>query len=278
MRRLDFRVYYILQALRRVRALPEIEQRTVICKIGRIELPFSGNLATNTLSDIHSEVEGLGLLWGGATNLDAYTPRPGFVNATTSCGVSHAMVGNGGHFLGISAAFAENSYLDHLNPCFNIQMTPRVSPWPNNVPIVAEPRATVDRAKQHILDGLEQLIVNIREKRNDRATWFTLNTDSKSAKLRAIVNWLNANELSRRQKIVIMAMIRDVCAIKRNYLGFHSPQSLSEFNQMFHKREIERIRHVSFTDSDLKGLETNPDAVDELLSRVTVAERRRIPG
>lgn len=125
-----------------------------------------------------------------------------------------------------------------------------------------------DPRKKRIIDRVERLIANIRDKTNDRATWFNLNTESKTAKLKAIATWLKTNTLTTQQETTILALIHDVCAIKRNALGFHSPHSLNEFKQMLSQAELTRIKDLHFTAKDLKDLGSNSHTIDNLLGRV----------
>ena len=421
----EARLQGILYALRSIREMPPLERAAAIGLVGRIELPFSGT--TNIISDIQAAVVALGLEWGGTPTEDAYTPRPGWVNATTNCGDPHAMIGNEGGHQSVDAAMASNAYLDHLNAGFNAQMVLRTSPslypttvalvhppalvptappvritpaaaplatplpWPPVLttsatdplappqpwppvfitpavatppwppafipsaaaapvatppwppvfippaaaapvatppwppvfippaaaapvatppwppafipPAAAAPIATPPRPPHHsdahepspqrrpippqraiaiekrdeTVDRLTTLIANIRDKKNNRASWFTLSTDSKVARLQAILDWVHLNEITPSNEIVILALIRDVCAMKRNYLGFYSPHSLTEFNNMVSPAELEHLQQVSSTAKFLVDLGRKPTAIDELIRSGEVQASRMNP-
>ncbi len=286
----EARLHGILQALRGLNALPQTEQHTALGKIGRIELPFSRINIRNVgvLDEIRVLVEALGLEWGGTLPEDVYAPRQGWVNAATNCGDPHAMIGNEGGYRSVDAAMTMNAYLDHLNVGFNTQVTLRTSPSLHPAPVLAptagvfsmlpeagivatEDRATPSGGQNGIMiEMLADLMANIREKKHHRATWFSVGTDSKTAKLEAISNWLHSGELTDENEAVILALIRDVCAIKRNYFGFHQPHSLSEFNRAISSEALDRLNQVNvkFTAKDLMGLENNGNnAINELIER-----------
>lgn len=89
-------------------------------KIKRLELPFSyqGN-AQGTILHIEQLTKQLGLEWGGMPNDDALMPRAGFVNATTTCGDPHAMIGNEGAHASVDASIATNAQVLNLNMAYN---------------------------------------------------------------------------------------------------------------------------------------------------------------
>jgi hypothetical protein len=100
---------------------------------------------------------------------------------------------------------------------------------------------------------VKQLITNISGKENGRAEWFSLNTDPKLDKLRVILRWLdqprNAN-LNIDQEASVLALIRDVSAIKRNPFGLFAPHSLKEFESIISGNSV--LRHYKDGLSDVK--------------------------
>ena len=131
------RLYGIEQALQRIVVLPTLLRCERLGKIGRIELPFSGNVRGEavlplelgaTLARIQAHVLALRLEWGGTPTDDALIPRVGFVNAITNCGNPHAMIGNEGGHEGVNGSIATNCELQHLNPGYNAAMQLRASP------------------------------------------------------------------------------------------------------------------------------------------------------
>ena len=136
------RLYGIQRALQHLFSLSPQERQLRLGKIGRIELPFSGGKPEHAqpLEAIRTLVRQLGLEWGGVPNEDAYSPRVGFINATTNCGDPHAMVGNEGEYYSVDAAMATNAYLQHLNVAFNqsanIRLTHIQAPILSNAPVV----------------------------------------------------------------------------------------------------------------------------------------------
>ncbi|MCW8452255.1 hypothetical protein [Legionella quinlivanii] len=132
------RLQGILQALRTIAALPENQRAAAIGRIGRLELPFSGNVqagaAANppgyreTLEQIGRVATQLGLQWGGTPTDDVFVERQGFINACTNCADPHAMIGNEGGHASVDAAMSSNANLDGLNAAYNPHMRLRPSP------------------------------------------------------------------------------------------------------------------------------------------------------
>lgn len=128
------RLQGILQALRTIEAMPVQERKAILGKVGRIELPFSGlpsnasEQYTKVFTDIEASVRALGLEWGGIPKEDVFTPREGYVNASTNCADPHAMIGNEGSYGSVDAAISTNANVDHLNAAYNKQMQLRQMP------------------------------------------------------------------------------------------------------------------------------------------------------
>ncbi|MCE3046309.1 hypothetical protein [Legionella sp. 16cNR16C] len=139
------RLQGILQALQTLAALPENQRAAAIGRIGRLELPFSGNVqggAANppgyrdTLEQIGRVVTQLGLQWGGTPTDDVFVERQGFINACTNCGDPHAMIGNEGGHASVDAAMASNANLDGLNAAYNPHL--RLRPLPQGLALSHE--------------------------------------------------------------------------------------------------------------------------------------------
>lgn len=128
-----------------------------------------------------------------------------------------------------------------------------------------------DSASKRLINIVEELIANIANKTNNRATWFTKDIASKTAKLEAIAAWLRNNPLAKKET-VILALIHDVCAIKRNGIGFFSPHSLIEFKQMISNSELKNIEKYHFNLKELKTLESDPQAVSKLINQVKLQQ------
>jgi U-box domain len=127
-----------------------------------------------------------------------------------------------------------------------------------------------------IIEIINELTTNIDKQKNGRATWFKQNVNDKLMKLRAIFLWINFNRLDDNNEPIILAIIRDVCAIKRNKLGFFAPHSLDEFKEMVGKQHLNCCNAIHFTDKDLIKL----NSIDGVKSLVEdgKAQISRIPG
>jgi hypothetical protein len=107
---------------------------------------------------------------------------------------------------------------------------------------------------QDLIDILVDLKYNILQKKEGRETWFDDNTDTKVGKLETIHLWLIKNPLTIENKPIICALIRDVCAIKRNSWGLFQPHSLAEFNSYAEKLGLFVPNNISFNPSQLQQL------------------------
>ncbi|MFA6301744.1 MAG: hypothetical protein WC627_01245 [Legionella sp.] len=109
-----------------------------------------------------------------------------------------------------------------------IALIPRRLPQP--MPAAIEDHNDPSRAALQL--ALRAIMTNITQTRNQRQTWFKRDPNSKADKLQNIINWLGDTNhaLTAERKFALLALIRDVCAIKRNVLGFYNPHSLNEFN------------------------------------------------
>lgn len=138
----EARLRGILAALNTIGSLTPQDQSVVLGRIKRIELPFSDVKNPShqaILADIQASVRNLNIEWGGAVNIDALKPTPGFMNACTNAGDPHAMIGNEGGHSSVDASIFTNTKPYHLNACFNDQMQLRVSPA--LTPSIAMPQA-----------------------------------------------------------------------------------------------------------------------------------------
>ncbi len=95
---------------------------------------------------------------------------------------------------------------------------------------------------------------NIRDKSGTREKWFDDNTDTKIAKLQTIRCWFRHNSLNEANKPIIYALIRDVCALKRNSWGLFQPHSLAEFNFYAKRMELDIPENISFSEFQLNQL------------------------
>jgi hypothetical protein len=101
------------------------------------------------------------------------------------------------------------------------------------------------------------LIENIEGKKAGRETWFDNNTEAKVAKLTTIANWLSKqDDLDIPRQQTLLALVRDVCAIKRNSWGLFKPHSLSEFTTLLAENNLQATDKISFNSSELSRLES----------------------
>lgn len=97
---------------------------------------------------------------------------------------------------------------------------------------------------------------NIKEKKPGRESWFDQNIDSKVGKLTIISTWLSdKNSLDDTTQRTILALVRDICSIKRNSWGIFQPHSLGEFNDLLKEKKLQAPNNIS-----LKGLEDSNGA------------------
>lgn len=86
-----------------------------------------------------------------------------------------------------------------------------------------------------LINILTILIDNIKQKKEGRFTCFTWGSENKIKKLQAVLTSLEDNKsLSGTWET-----IRDICATKRNYFGFHEPHSLKEFMRLHSNYQLE---------------------------------------
>ncbi|MFA6303331.1 MAG: hypothetical protein WC627_09405 [Legionella sp.] len=102
--------------------------------------------------------------------------------------------------------------------------------------------------QQNLLKNLiGTLIRNINCKNNKRQEWFTLNAQTKVSKLEAVLNWVNSTKLDEKKGAQVMALVKEICATKRNPLGFFAPHSLNEFNKTLDELTLKHIETVDAT-------------------------------
>ncbi|WED44061.1 DUF1810 family protein [Legionella cardiaca] len=113
---------------------------------------------------------------------------------------------------------------------------------------------------------VEQLIKNIEQKKHGRASWFQLNTENKVRKLTAISHWLSNHELNEANETIVLALIRDICAIKRNNLGLFKPHSLQEFEGLLDRHHFQSPpEQCSFSPENLANIKENTLYIDKLI-------------
>jgi hypothetical protein len=144
---------------------------------------------------------------------------------------------------------------EHLPSEESTQQLPLATPPANDL--------TVDQSNQAnqtvILNVLDTLVSNIKERKNGRAPWFTDNIDNKIGKFQVISDWLkDNNNIDELDEKLVLALIRSVCALKRNNLGFFQPHSLTEFDQMIeNSKELKCPSNVCITWKDLEKMENS---------------------
>ncbi len=109
-----------------------------------------------------------------------------------------------------------------------------------------------------LLKLINTLTENIKNKKGGREVWFDDNTKEKIAKLNIITNWLSSREtVDSSELLIILALIRDVCAIKRNSWGLFQPHSLNEFTDLLKANNLEISDKSSFGFKNLSSLESD---------------------
>ncbi|CDZ77621.1 hypothetical protein BN59_01905 [Legionella massiliensis] len=121
---------------------------------------------------------------------------------------------------------------------------------------------TSNNPKASISEIIKKLKRNIENKTSGRETWFDSNTDTKVAKLETIATWVNSKQsLKPDETALILALVRDVCAIKRNSWGIFQPHSLAEFNELTAKKKLKAPADLSFDTLELLRLEDKKDGL-----------------
>jgi hypothetical protein len=123
----------------------------------------------------------------------------------------------------------------------------------------------INIATKNIRVILKSICENIENKNQGRATWFTCNTEAKVNKLNSIYNWLENRILDPEDETIVLALIRDVCAIKRNKLGFFTPHSAIEFKDWLESLSLTCCATVHFNDKDLQQINI-PGNIDLLIT------------
>ena len=157
-----------------------------------------------------------------------------------------------------------------------VVQAPQVTQKPQ-VPLVPKEPNDSKVIKEKIVDVL---IKNIRDKKEPRASWFDKNSKSKIEKLQAISSWLSVPDrtLDDKSEKVILALIRDVCAIKRNTFGLFQPHSVTEFGELLSKQNKNTPDDLHLN-ADLSKLEKGDTAkfIDDLISQ-TPSSNLNPPG
>ncbi|MBA2656383.1 MAG: hypothetical protein H0U70_05285 [Tatlockia sp.] len=106
------------------------------------------------------------------------------------------------------------------------------------------------------------LIENIEVKKLGRESWFNGNIVSKLANLSTIANWISQqNDLDPGSQQVILSLVRDVCAIKRNTWGLFGTHSSSELATLLAKHKLQASDQISFNSSELSQLNSKETGI-----------------
>jgi hypothetical protein len=110
-------------------------------------------------------------------------------------------------------------------------------------------RETIDSKSpgEIILEILATLIKNIRNKNNNRATWFGCGVENKIKKLELIQEWVFSNNINDQNETKILDLISAACAIKRNRAGLFKPHSLIEFKNLVELYELKYSDNFDFS-------------------------------
>ncbi len=139
---------------------------------------------------------------------------------------------------------------------------------PNQKDVVLNEQSIVGQSEekeapaQKIIKIVDSLYSNIKNKENSRVSCFTANEQIKLNRLEFIGTWLKRGALSWHEELAVLALIRDVSAVKRNRLGFFNPHSFGEFEEM--TKQLKVPDHVSVTETQLTSL-TDANAVTKLV-------------
>jgi hypothetical protein len=129
--------------------------------------------------------------------------------------------------------------------------------------------------KTVILNVLDTLVSNVKERKNARAAWFTDNIDNKIGKFQIIIDWLQVNNnLDELDEKIVLALIRSVCALKHNNMGFFQPHCLTEFDQMIgENKELKCPSNVDITRKELEKM-VNPQSAHALIEALKNREEQ----
>ncbi|KTD07124.1 DUF1810 domain-containing protein [Legionella jamestowniensis] len=117
---------------------------------------------------------------------------------------------------------------------------------------------------------VDTLAKSIEKKAGTRSSWFTLNTETKVEKLKAISRWLEKHPLNEQEQEAIVALIRDTCAIKRNIFGLFEPHSLQEFHTLLKTSNLKPASaKISFTSKELAQIKTHTQVAKLIQEKIT---------
>ncbi|MBA3537947.1 MAG: hypothetical protein H0T84_15305 [Tatlockia sp.] len=137
----------------------------------------------------------------------------------------------------IGQSFVKNENFEEKESTVNTPLLNSVEILPVSNSDYSKKSGSNNRNKHGNTHTLQQilttLIGNISEKKGGRETWFNNNSDAKVANLTAISDWLsNQENITPIKQELVLVLIREVCAIKRNTWGIFKPHSLSEFDSL----------------------------------------------
>jgi hypothetical protein len=132
------------------------------------------------------------------------------------------------------------------------------------------------KSKNQIIQELiVELAMNISEKKNDRVKWFTQNSKAKVEKLMAIHKWLDSHKLTdggNSYEGMVLSIIQNVCAVKRNKLGFFAPHSLHEFKEKVSKLKLCCCNDfLNLSENSLDKLNSQDDGVTYIFEQMGLA-------
>ncbi|CEK11165.1 DUF1810 family protein [Legionella hackeliae] len=123
---------------------------------------------------------------------------------------------------------------------------------------------------------VDTLINNIQKKKNERASWFNMNSDTKVEKLTAISQWLSKFQPNEGQQEAIIALIRDTCSIKRNFFGLFEPHSVQELRGLLKKANLDiPSSNISFTPAELSRIKKMDDVNKALQEKTAPGSTRQ---
>ncbi|MFA6302429.1 MAG: hypothetical protein WC627_04750 [Legionella sp.] len=126
-----------------------------------------------------------------------------------------------------------------------------------------------DKEKLEVI--LARLTNNIKGFANMRQSWFNKNIDPKVSKLETIATWLSDrdNVLTDAKRDVILGLIEDVCAIKRNRYGLFNPHSLTEFKTLAKNMgfDLTKRDRTHRNPKELEVLHTSVSAIDDFIDK-----------
>lgn len=64
---------------------------------------------------------------------------------------------------------------------------------------------------------------------------------------------------------VVLSLIRDTCAIKRNIFGLFQPHSLQEFNDLLNEYHLHSLNTIYFNSADLANISS--DSITQIIQQ-----------